>query len=225
MLFQEQKWSTTEGREALYDLSQDPGEQNNLLVEDSEDRGAAYRGHLSDALGKEVAVGYRLTTARARADDVAPTWALCTVPGGFKASWLGGDPLKNGAATVKLHPDSKTAAELLKLYQIYGHEVPADVGQTVEICWQAGQKGSREVYVVPNRPLAEVGHDMRCSAYQGDETGGKRATLAVNPHRYPAPDAIRTPLDKANFEGRRLPAPVRHRPHQRPERRGPQDAR
>ncbi len=206
VLHGQMKWSTREGREALYDLHADPLEKANLLKEPADDAGAPYRDHLATALGRPVGAGYRITPTRARTgpgESVLPTWALCSVEGGLKAAWSGNDPLKFGSADVQPIDDPDVIRERLSAYQILGHRVPENPGRAYEICWSSGKVGVREIYLMLHGPLAEVGPTLDCSVYQGDATGGRRATLRVSARR-PDLGALRTPVSRATLPQRQM---------------------
>jgi arylsulfatase A-like enzyme len=191
------KWMVHEGREALFDLVEDPQEKNNLMRDVEADLGAPYRDALAQTLGREVLVGYRLTPTPARGVNAPKkgVWALCSVPGGFAQAWPGADPLVSSWATVRKLDDRAEAESLLAAYQITNHPLAPDAG-AVEICWHPGRWGTREVYLVPDRPLAEVGMQMLCSGYLGNAEGGKRATIRIAEDRSPTLGRMRTPLNK-----------------------------
>jgi len=206
VLHQGMKWSTTEGREALYDLDADPEESDNLLKRPTDDAGAEYRKHLAEALGREVRAGYRITPTRARvagAGDVRPTWGLCTVEGGLKEAWVGNDPLEFGLAEVERIEGRSVIEEKLAAYQILGHPLPEEPGRAYEICWTSGKAGTREIYLMPERPLDEVGATLACSVYEGDATGGRRSTLRVHPRRATL-GAVRTPIARTKLQQRQV---------------------
>ncbi len=204
VLHEQRKWTTTEGREALFDLTEDPGETTNLLRNDPDDSGAPYRRHLAEAVERPVLAGYRLTPTQWKGGPTVPgLWATCTVPGGFQATWPGQDPLEQSAADARIVSDREEIVDLLARYQITDHEVPEDAG-AVELCWHAGWFGSREIYLVPNRPLAEVGHLVKCSGYMGDAEGGKRATMTVPESREATLGAIRLPINRILWDQRNL---------------------
>lgn len=211
VLHDQMKWSTTEGREALYDLRKDPRERSNLLIEDPDDSGSNYRTFLGDALGRDVGAGYRLNVSRSAGPPTHGTWALCTIPRGFKAAWPGDDPTASSEVTVNVHTDPEVIQERLDAYQIQGHELPGDlaelspeVGKAVEVCWHPHHYGSREIYLIPEGSMAEDGPKMVCSAYQGDASGGDRATFTIAEHREPTLGKLRIPLRKVQFKQRRL---------------------
>lgn len=216
VLHEDHKWLVQEGREALYDLSTDPGEKGNLLKESPLDLGAPYRDVLAQVLGREVVVGYRLspTTYRSANPPRKGLWALCSVPGGFRLAWPGADPLVTSWATVNKVDDIKEIEKKLAQYQITNHPLAADAG-AVEMCWHPGRWGSREVYLIPNRPLEEVGLQMICSGYLGNAEEGKRGTIKIVDGREPVLGKVRTPLNKLKWDERQLlwqfgisPAPV-----------------
>jgi hypothetical protein len=203
MLTGHQKWATSEGRESLFDLSVDPGERTNLLLRDATDKGAPFREQLGAELGRPMRVAYRLTNTAWKGPPAKapPLWALCSAPGGFAEAWVGDDPLDNMHATAERISRTR-AAELLAAYQITDHPLAEDAS-AVELCWQGDFNGPREIYAVPERPLVEVAHSVTCSAFQGDASGGIRATMRVHPDRDPSLGEWRTPLGKIAFEKNR----------------------
>lgn len=204
VLHQNQKWTTHEGKESVFDLTVDPGERKNLLTP-SDPGSAPFYGYLSEALGREVGLGYRLIPTNHRGGTPIPgLWALCTVPGGFASAWKADDPLENSEVTVQKVDDHEQILKLLDTYGIEGHTVAPDAG-AVEICWHSGLFGSREVYTIPARPLADVGHQMVCSAYLGDADGGQHGTMQIAADRDPTFGAARTPpLGKLSLDQRQL---------------------
>lgn len=203
VLHDDHTWITSEGREGLYDLDLDPAEKTNLLLNDADDGGAPYRAALAGALGREVKAGYRLTPTTYKGRPELGTVAICSVPGGFSDVWPGGDPLMNSFALMQKIDDPAAIAKRLAEFQITDHAVPADAGG-VEVCWPPGYFAGREVYVVPTRPLDEVGRQMVCSVYLGNAAGGKRATMTFPEKRVPGLGALRTPINKALFEQRQV---------------------
>jgi arylsulfatase A-like enzyme len=205
VLSHDKKWTTHDGREQLYDLVADPGEQQNLMRKQEPEMGAPYRNAMGAALGRDVAVGYRLVPSPHRGGNPVPgLWAMCTVPGGFGEAWSGDDPLENSAATVRPIEDRAKVLELLAAYHVSGHEVPENMGRAVEICWHSGLAGSREVYLMPAQPLADVGAALVCSGYLGDADSGSVQILRPDPSRPAALDKNRLPLDKKTWPQRSL---------------------
>lgn len=190
------KWTTTEGREALFDLAADPGEHTNRLAQDPGDGGAPYRDLAGQALGRSMKLAFRLmnTAWKGPPQKAPPLWALCSVPGGFESAWVGDDPLDSMHADAT--PVSRTrAAELLAQYQITDHPLAEDAA-AVEVCWQGDFNGPREVYLVPARELSDAAPATICSVYQGDASGGTRATMIP---ANPDPGAHRAPVGKVTF--------------------------
>ncbi len=169
-----EKWTTNEGREALYLVSDDPEEKKNLLKADAADAGAPFRTRLAEALDRDVDLGWRLAPNPAKGpvpDDLVVT---LTVPGGFKSAWIGSDSLETASATV---------------------EVTGDVATFV---WKAGASGSVEGFAVPNLPLAEAMPQLVGQATQG----GLSFPLNPDPKFGTSPGAIRVPLARAIFPNR-----------------------
>ncbi len=205
VLTDDKKWTTHDGREQLFDLAADPAEQKNLLRKQEPDLGAAYRHAMADALGRGVAVGYRLVPSPHRGGRPVPgLWALCTVPGGFADAWGGDDPLENSAVTVRKIASRDEVTARLAEYTVTGHQLPEDMGTAVEMCWHSGLAGSREIYLVPARPLAQVGAKLVCSGYLGDSDSGTVQILRPDADRETGLSGNRLPLGKVTWAQRAL---------------------
>jgi len=153
-----QKYMTSEGAEHLYDLSADPGERADLLLRGK--RPEPWRARLSEALGRPVALGFRLipTTSKARSDLMVEL----TVPGGVERIVIGEDPLQKSSASAEID------------------------GEVARITWKGGMRGTREVFVIPQVPAAEVASEVSMRAKSGSAemtvgTGGR--TGIVKPPR------------------------------------------
>ncbi len=181
-----QKWTTTEGREALYDLASDPGEKANLAKDDQSVPGPAYRGYLAAVLGRDVDAGFRIAPARAPGPlgDKELTVTV-SMPGGIKAAWPGDDPLKGSEVTVVVGPLDTTGAEPM---------------QQATFTWEAGFHGTREAYVVPTQPVEGVtqraGFVVTC--------GGETKTMTIPEARGSAPGKTRLPLANERVGGRAI---------------------
>lgn len=200
-----EKWSTFEGKEFLFDLDSDPGEKKNQL-KGQDLGGEPYHEMLKNALGREVSAAYRLLPTDYRGQGATGLWALCTVPGGFSQAFRSDDPLENSAVTVERISDPQQLRALLTEFQFtdQDHTISDDMGGA-KMCWHPGWEGSREVYLSPARPLAEVGHQMVCSAYLGDDSGGTRGTMRIPQDRDPTLAGPRNPaLAKLSLEKRQL---------------------
>jgi arylsulfatase A-like enzyme len=198
-----EKWTTTEGGEAIFDLSADPGEQTNLLGPASHrtaDTTAEQRAALGEALGREVGAGYQLSPTNHRGGQPIPgLWVMCTVPGGFREVWQADDPLESSEVTLRTLSDPAAIGERSARYGIGG--APGEGVGGAEICWHEGKFGSREVYLVPQRDLAEVGHQMVCTARYGSEQG----TMRIPAERDPTLAGPRAPaLTQVALNGRTL---------------------
>lgn len=204
VLHENKKWTTTEGREQLFDLDVDAAEKKNLLRDYDLDT-APWRQALGEALDRSVMAGYRLVPSAHRGDDgsIPGLWALCTVPGGFSAAWKADDPLENSDATVQTIADPAVLRAQLDRFGFADHPVAEGDGG-IEVCWKPGWSGGREVYLGPARPLSEAGPSLRCSVWIGDAEGGQRGALAVPAGRDPGFGDDRTPLAKLNFDRRKI---------------------
>jgi arylsulfatase A-like enzyme len=177
VLSQGRKWTTSEGREELYQLKQDPGEEQNLARRGRADGGDELRATFAKALGRPSQFVYRLVNVEAgkRAPDEEMK-AVLRVPGGAAQAFLGDDPLETSAASVSVDPDE----------------------ETVTVSWAAGHSGVREVYVVPLGALDEVTPGLALEL----SVGASRRELAVAEDRDPVPDQDRRPLMSAKLGDR-----------------------
>lgn len=160
------KWSTHEGREALYDLATDPEERANLVANREIELTEPYHAHLAAALGAEVGVGYRLSVSATRDVPKHDLVARMTVPGGVRHATVAHDPQLRSSAEVRVD------------------------GDTVIATWHAGWSGARDVYVIPERPVEDVTHLLEVELEYGDARG----LLTVDPAKDSKPGRYRTPL-------------------------------
>ncbi len=164
------KWSSSEGREQLFDLASDAGETKSLAR--AKDTRPWHEG-LAEALSRDVAVAYRLVNIEARKASREPTTAVLHVPGGIETAFVGEDPLENSSATVLVDEAAETAT----------------------ITWPAGQSSSREVYIVPAAAPEEVTHLLELTV---DNTRVTRE-LTVPEGREPGLSRNRRPLAVAKL--------------------------
>ncbi len=135
------KYSTKAGKEELYDLSADPGEQDDL-AKDS-DSLPERRAALGLSLDRTVDLGFRLRPERTTSkQDLEVTFH---VPGGVRAAWVGADPTEKSAAEVEVS------------------------GSTVVATWLGGMSGTREVFVLPNEPAPSLVADLLVEARRGKD--------------------------------------------------------
>jgi arylsulfatase A-like enzyme len=139
-----QKYTTTRGREYLYELATDPGETRNRLY--GEEMAQIYRGRLANGLGTEVGTGFRLLPNSVSAPPKVDLVAEVHVPGGVKSAWIGDDPTAKSAATISVE------------------------GDVVTFTWLAGFRYAREVFIVPEAPWEEAAVGMRVDLTMGPET-------------------------------------------------------
>lgn len=171
------KWTTNEGREALYDVLADPREKKNLIANKHGSHGEPYHAHFSNALGVPVRVGYRLHPTHARTRPTDDLVAVLRVPGGVERAWVAHDPLLNSSAEVTVQEDELVVAK-----------------------WHAGYSGSRDVYIVPKLPLEEVTLKLHANVVYGDE----KDEITVHPDKSPVLAEHRTPLGRAKLSNRVL---------------------
>jgi arylsulfatase A-like enzyme len=142
----ELKYATKAGKEHIFDLGADPGEQDDLVRGDGAGMLDARRTALGLSLDRRSELGFRLRPERDSGKK--PLEVTLDVPGGVAAAWVGSDPTEKSAAAVCIE------------------------GSTVRAAWEGGHSGTREVFVVPSLPAHEVVPGLVLEASRGD----KRAT-------------------------------------------------
>jgi hypothetical protein len=142
VLARERKYATEGGREELYDLGVDPGEQNDLARAGREGDLPGRREALGRALGTDAGLVFRLRPDRGggRADLEVDL----TVPGGVARAWVGADPTEKSAASVQVD------------------------GEVVHMVWAGGRSGVREVFVAPRLDPCAVVPGLVLTARRGD---------------------------------------------------------
>ena len=140
------KYGTSAGDEELYDLAEDPGEQDDLAR--GSDALPERRAALERSLERAVDLGFRLRAERG--SDKRDLEVTLSVPGGVRAAWVGADPTEKSAATVSVE------------------------GSTVSATWQGGLSGTREVFVVPSLPAADVVSGLLLEARRGEDCASDR---------------------------------------------------
>jgi hypothetical protein len=135
------KYSTSGGKEELYDLSADPAEQEDLVLAGHEDALPARREALSRALLTPAGLAFRLRPERGGGREDLEV--ELRVPGGVRAAWVGADPTEKSAATARVE------------------------GEVVHATWRGGLSGSREVFVVPEQDALAVAPGLALDARRG----------------------------------------------------------
>lgn len=130
----DKKYTTWASHESVFDLAADPGEQADLG--DSEAFVAPLRKAMGEGLGTSAEVGYRFLPSNG-ATGKREIQLTVEIPGGIKHVFKGGDPHQQTPVTL----------------------TPLE-GDQVQITWHRGN-GGREVYVIPNRPVAEVTRELK----------------------------------------------------------------
>lgn len=142
------KWTTIEGKEAYFDLSDDVFEKSNLAGNDGVDT-TTMKDALAEAVGQPVVGAYRLAPRGMRNVPKESLTATITVPGGIREIWVGADPTEHSAAELSWERGSDTA----------------------EVVWPRPYRGGRDVWIVPKRSQSEVTHDLVIESRYGDQTG------------------------------------------------------
>ena len=140
------KYSAKAGKEELYDLANDPGEQDDL------GRGNAAlpdrRAALGQSLDRDASLGFRLRAERG--SDKRDLEVTLSVPGGVQSAWVGADPTEKSAARVTVD------------------------GSSVIATWEGGHSGTREVFVVPAQPAEEIVAGLLLEARRGKACSSDR---------------------------------------------------
>lgn len=172
-----QKYTTNEGREAVYNLAEDPGEHTNLAIGKVDAETAIWRPLLGAALGRDVALGYRVFLSRASSSPKADFTAKVTVPGGVREAWVGDDPTDQSAARLTVD------------------------GEVLTITWLAGYRGIREVFFIPNNPVADTTYALGVSLLH---PGLPTTEAVVDLARNAVPGETRIPLLRAKADDGRM---------------------
>ncbi len=132
--------------------------QEQRPVRSPADLGAG-RDALAMGLGWEVAAGLRVRPAPGKGEVTL----IASVPGGFSVAFAGEDPTLQSVATVERS------------------------GDTARLHWPAGHRGTREIFLVPRRPLDAVVEGVQLAPAASPDTplprraaapeGGGRATV------------------------------------------------
>ncbi len=118
------KWTSHDGKEQVFDLASDPGEETNLV--DSAEL-TLLRSALGTGLGTQSPVLWRLEMGKLPKKPKEPVVLSIEHPGGFEMAWLGQDPLRRADATLEIGLDGVVRVTYQKLTgspEIY--LVPAD---------------------------------------------------------------------------------------------------
>lgn len=144
------KWTTHRGQESVFNLSDDLQEKKDLR--DTVELGV-YRAAFESGIEREGGLVWRLAPGNA-SGGTAKTWVIkVSHPQGFKAAWLGMDPLKRAKMKLNEQPDG-----------------------SFHIVFKKGSSGSREVFFAPAGEPLDYG-DLQLSVVRGAEAG----TLGVAP--------------------------------------------
>lgn len=145
----DRKYTSTEGRERVVDLSTDPDEKrpSKVVPDRSELLGA-----MGLALERETRVGFRLLpSAPPKAGDLHAT---LTVPGGIDAAYVASDPLKSCKTEVQ-------------------HR-----GEQAEIVWKSGARTACEVFVLPTVPAGQAATGLVLGVGKGGDLTEARRPVA-----------------------------------------------
>jgi len=118
-----EKWISRAGKEEVFDLARDPGEEHPLAGADVRNG----RRGLADALHEPVRPVLRVTPTSVRGSGKA----TIAVPGGVATTWLGDEPTKHAKATFESRTEGDPRVD------------------TVTISFSSNGTAQREVYLLP----------------------------------------------------------------------------
>ncbi len=176
VLANDMKYATTEGREDLFDLAKDVGEKRNIAGKQA-DALPVMREQMGEALGREVARGYRLSNRATRTSPDEEMVVTFTVPGGIKAAWVGEDPTEASMASLQWEPGS----------------------DTVVATWPTGFRARRDIWVIPAADLPSTTPQIHGEV----QVGSEKAPIDMTPKAMePGPGRRKIVLGRGEAAGR-----------------------
>jgi arylsulfatase A-like enzyme len=144
------KWTTHQGEESVFDVATDPGEKKDLRGQVDLN---AHRAAFETGIDREGALVWRVAPGNARGTNKKALVIKVEHPNGFKAAWLGMDPLKRAKMKLNEQPDG-----------------------SFHIVFKKGSSGSREVFFAPAGEVLDYA-DLQMSVVRG----APENTLGVAP--------------------------------------------
>jgi arylsulfatase A-like enzyme len=134
------KWTSHRGEESVFDLAADPDEHKNLRASQDLTR---YREAFEEGIQREGALVWRIAPGNASGRNKESLVVRVAHPTGFKAAWLGMDPLKRASMKLEEQPDG-----------------------SFHIIFKKGSSGSREVFFAPLADVQDF-EDLTLSVVRG----------------------------------------------------------
>lgn len=134
------KYASMSGEEEMFNLAEDPEEQHPI----AQKHAVHGRDAMSQALNRDVRLGFRLTLSQPRNAKKEVT-AVVRIPSGVAKAWRASDPTKRVPMTVDYTED------------------------TAVFTWDANNRGSREAFIMPTIDAAQALQDIHVSILVGDE--------------------------------------------------------
>lgn len=173
VLAEDQKWTTTKGRQVLMDLASDPEENKDLAK--GQDL-SAYPLLMAQALESTAPLSWRIDLGKASGSKSEERVLRIRHPQGIEAAWLGQDPLKRSLMAMT-GPDEEGAYEVVIL--------PA-------------KRGGRELYIVPKGDPMDI-EGLSLTWIVPDEPAQEPQTISGT---IPAPDTLGRPFATGSIGGR-----------------------
>ncbi|TNE84663.1 MAG: hypothetical protein EP330_28755 [Deltaproteobacteria bacterium] len=143
-----EKYSSQNGRERLFDLTEDPGEEQDLLQGSVEGTGV-HHARLGDALGSYAGPAYRVDIHAIPKREYDDAIVMLDVPGGVRDAFAKDDVAGFARLTVSTETLSPQGSGL-------ACEGCSERIDRVTIRIHGGYRGATEAFVIPEAPMEEV---------------------------------------------------------------------
>jgi arylsulfatase len=150
-LHQGMKYTVHEGKEALYNVDKDPGEQRTLIGKQD---AAPMRKALSDALERPFVQALRVVLNKSKSGS--PVRVTFNQP--MEAAWVGDDPTMKGKAKVTIEENRTTArwskqSGMVEVFMLPG----AEQADTLDVRIKIGKRAEAHTIVLKDRNAPKAG--------------------------------------------------------------------
>ena len=160
------KYTISEGEEEVFDLTNDPGEQTNIIA--SYDP-SPLREAISEALERPFAPVFRMVLNKSSSTESAKVKIKASIAG----AWVGDDPTMRGKAKVDLQPDQLVARWPKQAGMVEVFALPSwdELPETVDVEFTIGKRTETHTVTLIGRERPEPGQaDVLLSARIGGRT-------------------------------------------------------